>query len=173
MSRLLTRKNASNAISMSALALDISNTAHYETLRAISCAHKSAGTVGLVNSNGSTPVVLASATVTPLCSGAFVVYGTAFVVNLGGDTYPASLSIGHAGVVDYAGGTVAQIGDPDTSTNVVPMSIVADNHLTGQVFELGVPVTITLLLTSSVFAGSSLAVAPNGAQIFVQELTNV
>jgi hypothetical protein len=170
MPRLLTRKNASNATSTSALALEVANVARYEAAKNGSCAHKSADNSTAVYSNGSVSVVLAEVTVTPQSSGAFVVSGTVLCSNAAPDnTYPAELSIGHNGAVDYTQANGAPIGPDGT----IPMSIVADNHLTGQVFTVGVPVTLQLFLVSSFGAAANIYANPHQAQIFVQELPNV
>jgi hypothetical protein len=130
-------------------------------------AHSSADNAALVTSSGTTPVVLASVTVTPRVSGKFQLVGTAIVVCASDSPTTQILGFGHAGVSDYAQGGYSV---PGLSTSTP--SLTADNHLTGQVFPLGVPVTITFLLTTSVGGGTSLTVAAHNAQLSVVEMMN-
>ena len=147
-----------------------------ETLAALAIAaggggvHHSADNTAPVDSDGVTPVVLVSITITPAVSGKFTFVGSAIIEN-GADagTYPAILLIGHgANVVDYTQGVGTSIPDTDIRSN----SINADNNLTGMTFPVGVPVTLLLMLMSSAPATSSLVVPAHGAQLTVVEMAH-
>jgi hypothetical protein len=131
-------------------------------------AHASADNAGIVTSSGTTPVVLASVTVTPRVSGKFQMVGTVLIDNTSDSTTLEVLGFGHAaGAGDYF-----QVGYSAQALNTFPGALTADNDLTGQVFPLGTPVTLTFLLKTSVGGATSLTVAAHNAQLSVVEMMN-